>query len=160
MKAENGSLGTIDESELVKELIHDIKIARHLIENPEYFYQQPTTEQENKFKEEYLNKWKHLSKKNRTKIPKTIDTFFGKVEFIRDAVHFKNLLIKYILPNYKSGEITFLKEGSQLSIGRKEMYEKLDSLSQEELTVLQAKNTKTPLQIIDFSTGKLSPVTL
>jgi len=160
MNAENKSIGIVNESELVKGLIHDIKMARRLIENPEYFYQQPTAEQENKFKEEYFNKWKHLSKKNRIKIPKTIDTFFGKVEFIRDAVHFKNLLTKYILPNYKSGEITFLKEGSQLSIERKEMCAKLDSLSQEELKTLRVKNTNVQLQIIDFRTGKLPSVIL
>lgn len=145
MSVENKSLKTISALEVIRNLQQDIKIARRLIETPGYFYQQPTIQQEEKFKEDYFHSWEKVSKKERINVPKTINTYFGKIEIIKDAMYFKSLLKKYKL--------------TKLPEERKKAYEKLDSLSSEELIELQAKIVNIPLQMTDFSTGRLSPVT-
>jgi len=150
MNVENRQAKITNESKLFERLFRDIKIARHLIESPEYFYQQPTFQQEEKFKEDYFTSWEKLSKKEKVGVPKTINTFFGKIEFIKDAIYFNNLLKNYKLVRYRPGKIFFMEKGSSLLIDRKKTYEKLDSLSPEEIIELQAKTANAPLQIIDF----------
>ena len=134
-------------AEPVREFFHDIKMARHLTDRPEYFYQSPTPEQEKGFEET----WNNLAKRVQRRAPKTIDTFFGKVEFIRDQKHFNNLLVKYILPKHRHEKASLLQN---LEPGRKKMFTRLNALSPEEIKKLKDKAASTPFYVIDFKFKK------
>ena len=139
-------------------IMHNIRIAKHLVDHPEYFYQQPTPEQEVKYKKDYSVLWKRLAARDNVSVPKTIKTFFGKTEFIQDELHFRDFCnIKY---GPQDQDYQDLKDRIvDYESLRKERWEtrskKLNRLSKDKLKELQAKTANEPLQTFDFPSGDL-----
>jgi hypothetical protein len=157
MKPEIKPLGLTERRIEGKHVLHQIRMAKRLIEVPEYFYQQPTPKQEEMCKEDYEALWQRLSEEDNVHVPKTIETYFGKVEFIQDELHFRDFCnIKYLPSDQKYQDFQdHLVKYKALHKARKKTFKKLDSLSPKEVEQLKAKAANTPLQIIDFPTGNL-----
>jgi hypothetical protein len=140
-----------------KDILRQIKNCRHLIESPEYFYQQPTSKQEDMFKEDYEALLGMLSEEKNVRVPKTIETYFGKVAIIEDELYLRDFCkIKYQFTDqqYEDYKDSFVNYKSLRRQHRKAI-ERLDSLSPKEVEALKAKTANTPLQVIDFPTGRL-----
>jgi hypothetical protein len=101
--------------------------------------------------------WEKIAKLDHIPVPKSIKTFFGKVEFIRDESYFRDFCtIKFELSEQKHQDFKdHLVKYKALHKERKEIFKKLDSLSPREIGALKAKTAYVPLQMIDFPTGKL-----
>jgi len=135
--------------------LYNVKTSRCIIDTPEYFYQQPTPIQEEKFKEDYDILWKRLAKEDGVHVPQTINTYFGKTQFIEDELRFRDFRkIKYAAASWGQRKDYHL-QFEELRKARKEAYEKLNSLSKKEVADLRNKSTGTPLQIADPHTGRL-----
>lgn len=157
MKPEFKPLSAAEKCTESRSVLRQITNFKLLIESPEYFYQQPTPEQEKKFKEDYEDSWHKLSQEENIHVPKTIGTYFGKVEFIQDELNFR----EFCNAKYQSSNQAYqdfkdrLVDYRWLHEKRKEAFVKLNWLSPEEITKLKAKTTNIPLQVIYLPTGNL-----
>jgi hypothetical protein len=159
MNVEAKSLGIEERRMEGKHILHQIKNCKHLIESPEYFYQTPTPEQEKMFKEDHEVLLKILLQEKTVRVPKTIETYFGKVAIIEDELYFRdfcNIKYQFTDQRYEDYKDSFVNYKS-LHRQRRKALEKLDSLSPKEVMGLKAKTANAPLQTIDFPTGKLLP---
>lgn len=120
------------------------------ITSPEYFYQQPSPQQERKFREDYLicRGW---ARTDNVRIPQTINTYFGKVEFIQEELHFRDFCKSH---GESPGWTNRFKE---LRKKRQEAFARLNSLSREEVEELKSVTAGKPLQVVDITSGNLYP---
>jgi hypothetical protein len=133
--------------------LYSVKSSRFTIDTPEYFYQQPTPEQEKKFKADY-DICKGWASKYYVKVPQTIRTYFGKSEYITNEMHARDMWRKYNFTGWKERK-DYHVQFEEIRKARRKAYEKLNSLSREEVADLRNKNANTPLQIADLHTGRL-----
>ena len=158
MNIEARPLGIKERRSEGKWILHQIEMSRRVIKSPEYFYQHTTPEQEERWdKRDYSYLWERVAKLEHISVPKSIKTFFGKVEFIRDEMHFKEFCtIKFDPSEQRYQDFKdHLVKYKALHKERKKAFKKLNSLSPKEVEALKTKTANIPLQLIDFPTGKL-----